>query len=64
MMLHLLGGKYGSHVPLDLLWQVILGVTDQFLRYRITEHAYEEYCWNLKVSGSCNSRMDSSLSSL
>ncbi len=44
LMLKLVGGRTGSHVALDLLWQAVLGVTDQYQRQRLSEADYESYC--------------------
>jgi len=48
MLLKLVTGKTGAHVPVDLIWQAILGVTDQHQRQRISEEAYNFYCDNLR----------------
>lgn len=48
MMLELVNGKYGSHIPLDILWQAILGITDQYLRQNITEKVYDDCCSHIK----------------
>jgi hypothetical protein len=44
MMLKLVGGRTGSHVALDLIWQAILGVTDQHQRQRMAEEDYDGCC--------------------
>jgi cell division control protein 45 len=49
MMLKLVGGRSGSHLALDLIWQAILGVTDQHQRQRLSEVDYEEYCETLHL---------------
>ena len=50
MMMNLVWGRSGANVPLDLVWQAILGVTDQYQRAHITDEYYEELCHNLRVS--------------
>jgi hypothetical protein len=49
MMLNLVGGKFGNHVPLDLLWQAVLGVTDQHQRGTMSQNEYVEFCEHLKL---------------
>lgn len=44
MLSYLARGRFGSHIPIDVLWQSILGVTDQYLRYRLREDMYNECC--------------------
>lgn len=39
---------YG-HIPLDIMWQAILGITDQYTRGRSPEDIYDSYCDYLKV---------------
>ena len=48
MMMQLVGGRFGSHIPLDLIWQAVLGVTDQHQRGTMLDEAYLEYCAYLK----------------
>jgi hypothetical protein len=48
MMLHLSYGRHGMLLPIDQLWQVILGVTDSYLRNHITEAQYDQYCHYLR----------------
>jgi len=43
MMLSLVYGRHGTILPLDILWQAILGLTDQHLRNRVTEESYDIY---------------------
>ena len=50
MMMNLVWGRAGANVPLDLVWQAILGVTDQYQRTHISSEYYEEVCANLRVS--------------
>ncbi len=38
-----------GHVPLDVMWQAILGLTDQYQRGHITEAEYEGLCHSLKI---------------
>jgi hypothetical protein len=40
---------WGHRKSLDTIWQAILGVTDQFHRYRISENIYKELCKIIKV---------------
>jgi len=40
LLLKLVGGR-SSHVALDVLWQAVLGVTDQHQRQRLPEAEYE-----------------------
>ena len=42
-----LGGN--GHIPLDVMWQGILGLTDQYNRGRIAEDDYDALCHQLKV---------------
>jgi hypothetical protein len=49
MMMNLMAGRWGNDISLDIIWQAILGVTDQYQRARITEEAYLEYCASLKL---------------
>ena len=59
MMMNLVWGRAGANVPLDLVWQAVLGVTDQYQRTHISSEYYEEVCANLRVSGTvfiCPSR--------
>lgn len=44
MMLSLVYGRHGTVLPLDIIWQAILGLTDQHLRNHVTEEWYERYC--------------------
>ena len=39
----------GNHIPLDLIWQSIIGVADQYNRGYVTNESYDEYCGYLKV---------------
>lgn len=50
-LLSQVAGRFGGngHVPLDITWQAILGLTDHYQRGRIPEHIYEHYCDLLKV---------------
>lgn len=48
MLMHLVGHS-GSHVPIESLWQAVLGVTDQFQRGNVPEISYNSYCDELKV---------------
>ena len=48
MMMQLVCFRHASHVPLDLIWQAILGVTDQHQRGTMPDKYYEEYCAYLK----------------
>lgn len=41
-------GAHG-HMPLDITWQAILGITDQFLKGRLPEDQYEACCHHLKM---------------
>ena len=50
MLLNFVRGRYGNHLPLDLIWQSVLGVTDQYIRSRITEEQYDECYGLLNVS--------------
>lgn len=36
-------------MPLDITWQAILGITDQYKKGRLSEMQYEECCEYLKV---------------
>eukprot|EP01038_Epipyxis_sp_PR26KG_P005061 gene5061-7065_t len=38
----------GNHIPLDLIWQSIIGVADQYNRGNVTNESYDEYCGYLK----------------
>ncbi len=49
MMMHLVAHRCGAHVPLEALWQAVLGVTDQFQRGNVLESHYQIYCDELKV---------------
>jgi cell division control protein 45 len=49
MMMNLVWGKMGSHVPLDAVWQAILGVTDQYQRSHINADEYDDMCEQLKI---------------
>jgi hypothetical protein len=51
MLLPFIKAKFGAngHVPLDVSWQAILAVTDQFHKGRLTEDQYEACCYYLKV---------------
>ena len=40
--------NYGNNINLDFIWQAILGVTDTFLRVKVTEELYTSYCMQLK----------------
>jgi hypothetical protein len=40
---------YG-HIPLDIMWQAILGITDQYTRGRSPEDIYDSYCDYLKLN--------------
>ncbi len=51
MLMHLVNGHCGSHVPIESLWQAVLGVTDQFHRGNIPESNYDVYCDELRVIG-------------
>ena len=42
-------GRTGGQVPLDLIWNAILGVTDQYLKGNIPEYFYLECCDQMKV---------------
>eukprot|EP01035_Chromulina_nebulosa_P018949 gene18949-24757_t len=44
MLLNLVYIRYGSQLPLDLIWQAIIGMTDQYIKSHITELSYEEFC--------------------
>ena len=56
-VMHLTHGKFANLVPQDLIWQAILGVTDQHVRGNITEEFYNFYITDL------NGKLGSSLSS-
>lgn len=43
MLMHLVNGHCGSHVPVESLWQAVLGATDQFARGNVLEEQYEHY---------------------
>ena len=49
MIMNLVWGRNGSHVPLDLVWQAVLGTTDQYHRARIDHKTYESICEYLTV---------------
>lgn len=51
MLMNLVWGRAGSNVPLDLVWQAILGVTDQYQRAHLSDEYYGEVCAHLRVSG-------------
>ena len=61
MLMNLVWGRAGTNVPLDLVWQAILGVTDQYQRAHISDEYYGEVCAHLRVRTSgldwttCNS---------
>jgi cell division control protein 45 len=46
MLLPHIRAKFNSqgHVPLDVIWQAIIGLTDQFQHGRIAENYYDDYC--------------------
>lgn len=50
MLVVLVIGKCGSNIPIDLLWQAILGVTDQYFRDNLSEAIYNDCCEKLRVS--------------
>ena len=43
-------GIAGSHIPQELVWQMIIGTTDQYLNAHITEDMYLEIASRLSVS--------------
>eukprot|EP01034_Spumella_vulgaris_P021655 gene21655-27696_t len=43
MLMQLVTGRSGSQLPLESVWQAILGVTDQFQRGNIAENHYDMY---------------------
>ena len=49
MIMNLVWGRNGSHVPLDLVWQAVLGTTDQYHRARIDHNTYTSICQYLTV---------------
>lgn len=49
MIMNLVWGRNGSHVPLDLVWQAVLGTTDQYHRARIDHGTYTSICQYLTV---------------
>ena len=49
MLLKLVHGRTGGQLAVDVIWQAILGVTDQLQRQRIPEDDYNEYCDELCV---------------
>ncbi len=50
MMVGLLSEQLGStHLPVEVLWQAVLGVTYQYSAGHIPEPLYTEYCSFLKV---------------
>ena len=49
MLLRLVKVYNQAHVPLDLIWQAVLGVTDQHQRQRISEEAYDMHCRSLRA---------------
>ncbi len=49
-MLKLVSGRTGSHIALDLIWQAVLGVTDQHQRQRLPEDEYDAYCEQLHLA--------------
>jgi hypothetical protein len=50
MLMQLVAGRSGNQLPLESVWQAILGVTDQFQRGNINEYHYNTYHNNLTVS--------------
>lgn len=50
MLLPFVKTKFGAngHPPLDVMWQAILGITDQYQRGHISEDMYESFCFFLK----------------
>jgi hypothetical protein len=48
-LLEFVQNSYGSHLPLELVWQAVLGATDQYLRGRLLEEEYKEACAFLHV---------------
>lgn len=48
MMMHLVSGRCGSHVPVEALWQAVLGVTDQYQRGNVPEQSYLHYAGELR----------------
>lgn len=49
MLMELVAGRSGNQVPLEALWQAILGTTDQFQRGNISEDLYDMYHRELTV---------------
>ena len=49
MIMNLVWGRNGSHVPLDLVWQAVMGTTDQYHRARIDHNTYTSICQYLTV---------------
>lgn len=51
MLLPFVKARVGAHghMPLDITWQAILGMTDQFLKGRLSEDQYEACCQYLKI---------------
>lgn len=49
MMMNLVWGRTGTQVPLDMIWQAILGVTDQYQRTHISDEYYFEVCAHLRA---------------
>jgi hypothetical protein len=47
--MELVAGRSGNQVPLEALWQAILGTTDQFQRGNISEDLYDMYHRELTV---------------
>lgn len=48
MLLYLVLGM-SAHIPLDIMWQAILGVTDQHIRGNLDEEAYAMCCADMKI---------------
>jgi hypothetical protein len=49
MMLQLMQSNNRQQVPVDVVWQAVLGVTYQYSAGNITEDVYSGYCADLKV---------------
>jgi cell division control protein 45 len=51
MLLPHIRGKFSTHghVPLDIIWQSIVGLTEHFQNGRIEEAVYDQYCSFLKM---------------
>jgi cell division control protein 45 len=51
MLLPFVKARIGAHghMPLDITWQAILGITDQYMKGRLNEDQYEACCQYLKI---------------